>query len=410
MPNSSRPLPRRAARLALLVALPAAVCVAVIGCAGETADDAAPAATSAATPVRIQTSRAVAQPVARFIRVTGTLTAQEQAEVAAETAGRIVATPVERGSIVAMGAGLVSISATEVQAQTAEAEANVAQIQARLGQPDDASFDIERVPEVASAKSSQDLARADFERVRQLFERKLVSQAEFDQRRAQAENAARQYQSARNGAEQQRQALASAQARVTLARKALADTVVRAPFAGVVGERLVSVGDYVTRGTKVASVMRVNPLRVELTVPAQHMAAVEIGRAVSLAVDAYPGKTFIGKVRYVSPEVRADSRALIVEAVVPNDAGALRPGLFVTAQIEEAMPTPGVLVPTTAVQAASGTARVFVVTGDHVEERIITVGEAVGDLIEATSGLAAGDVVATNNLARLVDGTRVAPE
>lgn len=382
----------------------------LVGC-GEATEDAAPAATTAgAAPVRIQTSRAVEQPIARFIRVTGTLTAQEQAEVAAEIAGRIVATPVERGSIVAAGSDLVSISAAEVQAQAAEADANVAQIQARLGQPDDASFDIERVPEVASAKASQDLARADFERVRALFERKLVSQAEFDQRRAQAENAARQYQSARNGAEQQRQALVSAQARVTLARKALADTVVRAPFAGVVGERLVSVGDYVTRGTKVASVMRVNPLRVELTVPAQHMAAVEIGRAVSLQVDAYPGKTFIGRVRYVSPEVRADSRALIVEAVVPNDAGALRPGLFVTAQIEEASPTAGVLVPSASVQIASGTARVFVVAGDHVEERIITVGETIGALVEATSGLAVGDVVATNNLARLVDGTRVAAE
>jgi membrane fusion protein (multidrug efflux system) len=379
---------------------------AVASCGSENGDEST--TTAAAAPVRIETSRAVEQAIARFIRVTGTLTAQEEAEVAAEIAGRVVATPVERGSAVAAGSSLVSIAATEVEAQAAEAEANLAQIQARLGQPDDATFDLERVPEVASAKSSQDLARADFDRVRSLFERKLVSQAEFEQRRAQAENAERQYESARNGAEQQRQALAGARARVTLARKALADTVVRAPFAGVVGERLVSVGDYVTRGTKVALVMRVNPLRVELTVPAQHMAAVAIGRAVSLSVDAYPGKTFTGKVRYVSPQVRAESRSLLVEAVVPNADGALKPGLFVTAQIEEAASTTGILVPSSAVQTVSGTARVFVVAGDHVEERIITTGEAVGPLVEATTGLKPGDIVATNNLTRLADGARVA--
>ena len=83
--------------------------------------------------------------------------------------------------------------------------------------------------------------------------------------------AERQYDVARNGAAQQYQALLGARARVTVAQKALADTVVRAPFAGAVGERFVSVGDYVTRGTKVASVVRIDPLRVELTVPEQYV-------------------------------------------------------------------------------------------------------------------------------------------
>ncbi len=104
----------------------------------------------------------------------------------------------------------------------------------------------------------------------------------------------------------------------------------RAPFAGVVGERFVSPGDYVTRGTKVASVMRVDPLRVELTVPEQFVAAVGEGRAVTFSVDAYPGETFTGQVRYVSPAVTAETRALVVEALVPNAAGQLKPGFFAT--------------------------------------------------------------------------------
>ena len=93
----------------------------------------------------------------------------------------------------------------------------------------------------------------------------------------------------------------------------------RAPFAGVVGERLVSVGDYVTRGTKVASVMRINPLRVELTVPEQYVRAeVAVGRAVTSRSTPIPGETFTGQVRYVSPAVQADSRALTSKPSCPT--------------------------------------------------------------------------------------------
>jgi RND family efflux transporter MFP subunit len=236
-----------------------------------------------------------------------------------------------------------------------------------------------------------------------------VSKAEHDMRMAQADSAERQYESARNAVEQQRQALAGAQARQALARKAVADTIVRAPFAGVVAEREVSVGDYVTRGTRVATVMRINPLRVELTVPAQYISSVSEGRSVAIQMDSYPGQTFTGQVRYVSPGVRADSRALIVEAVVDNPKGLLKPGLFVTARIEQTAPTPGVLVPASAVQTTAGTSRVYVVMDDHVEERIVTVGQPVGDRVEIASGLKAAEVVATGTVvAKLADGTPIA--
>jgi RND family efflux transporter MFP subunit len=391
-------------RVALLSTVVLSLIAAACGGGGSEAAASAPAE---AAPVRIQTASAAQEEIARFLSVTGTLVAEEQAEVAAEVAGRVVGTPVERGTAVAVGSTLVRVAADEAEAQAQEADANAAQINARLGQPQSADFDVERVPEVASARASRDLAKADFERFGSLYERKLVSKAEYETRQAQADNAQRQYESARNGAEQQRQALAAAQARVTLARKAVADTVVRAPFAGVVAERLVSVGDYVTRGTKVASVMRVHPLRVELTVPAQYIAAVAMGRPVTLQVDAYPDQTFTGQVRYVSPDVRADSRALVVEAVVPNVKGLLKPGLFVTARIEQGKPTPAVLVPSAAVVTSAGTSRVFVVVDDHVEERIVTTGQQVGDRVEATSGVSLSDVLAVSNLARLSDGTEI---
>jgi RND family efflux transporter MFP subunit len=376
------------------------------GCRGAASEAKSSSAASAA--ITVATATAVERPLARFIRVTGSLAAEEQADVAAEIQGRVVATPVERGTRVTAGADLIRIAAQEAEAQAAEAQANAAQLEERLGLGDSATFSLDRVPEVANAKANVTLAEGDFARAKMLFEKRLLSQAEFDKSSAQAEVARRQYDIARNSSMQQYQALLAARARVDLARKALADTVVRAPFAGVVGERLVSVGDYVTRGMKVASVLRTNPLRLQLTVPQQFSAEVGVGRAVSLEVDTAPGKTFTGQVRYVSPALQTDSRTLVVEAVVPNDDGSLKPGSFTTAQIEQASRKPGILVPAVAVRTISGTSRVFVVATDRAEERLVTVGQAVDDLVEITSGLKTGERVATSNVTQLVDGARVA--
>ena len=377
-----------------------------IGCGtgvkGETVE-----AGEASPAIAVDTVDAGERPIRRFLEVTGTLAAQEEAEVAAEVQGRVVATPVERGTRVSEGDVLIRIAAAEMEAQAAEADANAAQIVGRLGLADGSDFQVDRVPEVANAKANLDLALGDFERAQMLYERKLLAKAEFDQRSAQAEVARRQYDIARNGALQQYQALLAARARVTLAKKALADTVVRSPFAGVVGQRLVSVGAYVTRGTKVASVLRTNPLRLNLTVPQQYSAEVAVGRPVLLEVDAAPGQRFEGQVRYVSPALQTDSRTLIVEALVPNNTGLLKPGSFATARIEQASERPGVLVPAAAVRTISGTSRVFVVSGERAEERIVTLGQTVDDLVEITTGLKAGEHVATSNVEQLADGSRV---
>jgi RND family efflux transporter MFP subunit len=194
---------------------------------------------------------------------------------------------------------------------------------------------------------------------------------------------------------------------VALARKAASDTVVRAPFAGSIVERMVSTGDYVTRGMKVARIVRTSPLRVELTIPEQFVSAVGVGQAVSFSVDAYPNRTFTGSIRYVSPALRADQRALTVEAAVPNQSGELKPGMFATAFIQQAQKTQAVLVPETAVRVVSGTSRVFVVSGDRIEERIVTTGQKIDTLVEISHGLKAGERVAIEGVAQLVDGMKV---
>jgi RND family efflux transporter MFP subunit len=395
-------------RYAVMLAWVLLASLAGAGCRAN-ADSDPVAGAAAPPPVAVTTDTATEQRIARFIRVSGTLTPEEEADVAAETAGRIVSTPVERGTLVAAGAELVRIASTEADAQAQEAEANAAQVEARLAMTGSDHLDIERVPEVANARAAADQAQADFERTQMLMERRLISPSEFEQRRTQTETARRQLEVARSAAEQQYQSLLAARARLALARKALADTSVRAPFDGVIGERLVSVGDYVTRGTKVAHVMRVSTLRVELTVPEQYIATVSAGRAVEFEVDAYPGRTFTGRVRYVSPALKADSRALVVEALVPNEGRLLKPGFFATARIEQASPSPALVVPASAVRVGAGASRLFVVSGDHVEERVIALGEAVdGERLEVTGGLKAGERVATSNVAQLSDGARIA--
>lgn len=358
-------------------------------------------------PIVIDAAKVESRPIDRYLRVTGSLVADEQAEVSAEAPGRVIATPVERGTRVSQGTVLVRISATETSAQLLEAEANAAQIEARLGLTAGQPFDPRHVPDVMNAKASLDFAEAEFGRIASLLEQKVVSQSEYDQRRAQVDAARQQYQMAQNIAGQSYRSLEAARARITLARKAEADTTIRAPFSGIVAERIVSTGDYVTRGARVATVVRVDPMRVELTVPEQAVSLVKVGQPVKISVDAYPGETFVANVRYVSPSLRADQRALTVEAVAPNHDARLKPGLFATATIQQPMSVPALLVPATAVETVAGTSRVYVVKDGKVEERIVTLGETIGTLVELTSGAVAGETVAAAPKGHLSDGVDV---
>ena len=376
-------------------------------CSGERTSA---AALSEPAPVTIQVAEVRSQSIDRFLRVTGSLAADEQADVAAETGGRVIGTPVERGTRVAAGAILIRLSPTEADASLREADANAAQLEARLGLGAGQAFDPVRVPDVLNAKASLDWAEADFNRIKALVDQKVVSQAEYEQRLTAVQAARQQYQTALNGAQQSYRSLQAARARVDMARKSSADTVVRAPFAGIVAERLVSTGDYVTRGMKIATVVRIDPVRVELTVPEQYLSLVKAGQAVRLSVDAYPGEVFTAKVRFVSPALKTNQRALTVEAIAENVDNRLKPGLFVTALLQQPSPAPALLVPASAVETVAGTSRVFVLAGDKVEERIVTIGEKSGDGVELATGIKAGERVAANPRGKLADGVRVQRE
>src|ERR1051326_5196085 len=186
-----------------------------LGAACSTSDAKGKDTTAAPVAISVSPVAAIEQPIARFIRVTGTLTAEEQADVAAETAGRVIATPVERGTAVRQGAELVKLSPLETEASLKEAEANAAQIEARLALTQEGGYDVNKVPEVANARANLSLATAEFGRIEKLLAERVVSQSEYDQRKTQVEAARQQYESAKNAAEQQYQALQGSRARVT---------------------------------------------------------------------------------------------------------------------------------------------------------------------------------------------------
>jgi len=395
----------RSFRVPVLTGAALAAALFSAACSGERTSAAAPPEPA---PVAIKVAQVQSESIDRFLRVTGSLAADEQADVAAETAGRVIGTPVERGTHVGAGDVLVRVSGTEADASLREAEANAAQLEARLGLSAGETFEPVRVPEVLNAKASLDWAEADFSRIKSLLDQKVVSQAEYDQRLTQVKAARQQYQVAQNAAQQSYRSLQAARARVDLARKSASDTAVRAPFSGIVAERLVSTGDYVSRGMKVATVVRIDPVRVELTVPEQYLSQVKEGQPVRLSVDAYPGEQFTAKVRFVSPALKSDQRALTVEAIAPNPDGRLKPGLFATALLQQPAPAPAMLVPAGAVETVAGTSRVYVIAANNkVEERIVTIGEKVGDRLELATGVKAGEKVAANPRGKLSDGVRV---
>jgi RND family efflux transporter MFP subunit len=250
-------------------------------------------------------------------------------------------------------------------------------------------------------------AALEYERYARLVEMGAVSRSDYDLRRMEATTARELYESALNESRQLYQSLLAQRARIDITRRALADTEVRAPYDGLVAEKHATVGQYLQKGARVATLVRVDPLRGERFVPEAAVAAVRRGQKVSFSVQAYADTRFDGVIAYVGPSLKADSRALVVEALVPNPDGRLQPGLFATARIELPAGKPSVLVPAAAVRTEAGVSKLWVVKQDRAEMRLVQLGREVGDRVEALRGVAAGEQVVAAYSESLQDGAPV---
>ncbi|MFL6336466.1 MAG: efflux RND transporter periplasmic adaptor subunit [Pyrinomonadaceae bacterium] len=399
---------------------------------GETAE--------AAPPVAVTTARAESREVPSYVQATGSLVAEETSDVATQASGQVVSTPVGVGAFVRQGEVVARINdrdarlrLQQAQAGVGQAVAAVRQAEARIGLTPGGNFQESAIPEVRAAGSNLEqaqaqlrLAEANEKRYRALVETGDVAMSTYDQYRTTRDTARAQVNAARqalevsiNTARQSNQAVQSAQAgvesaraAVAIAQKAVADTVVRAPYAGYVSSRPVAVGEYVTPASVVATVLRTNPIKLQLLVPEADAPHLTPGMGVSLEVEAFRDRKFAGQVSAVNPAIDPASRSATVEALVQNPDNALRSGMFATARIAREGGGRAVYVPRAAVFADQNTQsyRVFVIQNDTAKLRVVQLGTEEGDMIQILSGVEADEVLATSNLQQLFEGARIRVE
>jgi multidrug efflux pump subunit AcrA (membrane-fusion protein) len=371
--------------------------------------------------VEVTTASAIMRELPRFFEATGSFTGDEQTDVSPSIAGKVVAIGVEMGSYVRRGQTIVRLDDVDLklrvqqaQAQLDQAKAGLRQAEEKVGIRPGQSFDLNKLPDVANARVALDLAEKNLRRSEKLIESGDISRSVYDQQKAQRDQLKEQYEAALSLARQNyaavmtaRANVANAESQLNLARRSLSYANVYSPIDGYVADRPADLGEYVSTTTKVATVVRINPLRVRIDIPEQAIPVVNVGQSVSVTTSAWPDRNFSGRIARISPNVTPTSRTLTVEAEVENGSDVLKPGQFATVRILESRAAPATLVPARAVRTESGVNRVFVIKDGHAQERLVQLGQTEGDLVEIKSGVAASVNVATSNIELLSDGMAV---
>jgi multidrug efflux pump subunit AcrA (membrane-fusion protein) len=390
-------------------------------CGGSKANVRKDEASTQPTVVDITTAPAILRELPRFFEATGSLTGDEQTDIAPSVAGKVVFIGAEMGTYVRRGQTIVRLDDVDSKLRVQQAQAQVEQAKAALRQAEEKvglrpgqAFDPNRVPEVANARVALELAEKNLRRAEKLIESADISRSVYDQQKGQRDQLKEQYESALSLARQNyaavntaRANVANAESQLSLARRTLSYADVYSPIDGFVSERTADLGEYVSPTTKVATVVRINPLRVRIDIPEQAIPEVRVGQSVSITTSAWPDKNFSGRIARISPNVTPTSRTLTVEAEIENGSGALKPGQFATVRILQSRAEPALLVPVRAVRTESGVSRIFVIKDGHARERVVQLGQADGDLVEIKGGVAADEPVATSNVELLSDGMAV---
>ena len=406
----------------LLIAVLSVGAIFSASCGGSKAN--IPSENSASPPpaaVDVTAAAAIMRDLPRYFEATGSLAGDQQTDVAPSIAGTVVAIGVDLGSYVKRGQMIVRLDDVDLrlrveqaQAQLDQAKAALLQAEEKVGLRPGQAFDPERVPEVANVRVALELAEKNLKRAEKLIESGDVARSFYDQQRAQRDQLREQYEAAQSKARQDYAAVATARATVSnaesqlgLARRSLSYTIVFSPIDGYVAERTADLGEYVSPTEKVATIVRINPLRIRIDIPEQAIPDVQVGQAVSINTSAWPNQNFSGRIARISPNVSATSRTLTVEAEIGNTNGSLKPGQFATVRILQPRAEPAVLVPARAIKTESGVNRVYVIKDGRAQQRLVQLGQSEGDLMEIKSGIAVDEQVATSNLDQLSDGIPV---
>jgi membrane fusion protein (multidrug efflux system) len=306
-------------------------------------------------PVDIDTARR--QTVTDAVRATGRIEAVQAVELRPDEQGRVTEILFREGQTVAAGTPLVRIDDEMLRAQAERATAD------------------------------RDLARQQLERVRRLRAENASSPADLER----AEAAAR-----------------SADAALNVLQVQIRRTTVRAPFAGVVGQRFVSTGDYVTSANRLLTLQTVDPQRAVIEVPERHAVQLRTGQTVQFTVAAQPGRVFGAQVEFIDPVVQDESRTIVVKARAPNPDRVLRPGMFIEARLATETRANAIVIPEDAVQPLRTANVVWVVADGKASRRVVTLGARAPGVVEVQAGLSAGEAVVVGGLERMAEGLAVA--
>lgn len=316
----------------------------------------------------VEVAVAKADTVRDEIAATGQIEAVQAIELRPEVEGRIVAILVREGREVARGTALFQVDSTELAAQ------------------------------VAQLAAQRDLARQDLARTKDLVTQNAASTSDLEH----AEAASR-----------------AAEAAFQLQHTRLTRTTVRAPFGGVVGQRFVSLGDYVNTSTRLVTLQTVNPQRAAFQVPERYARSLQRGQRVTFRVGAITGRDFVGEVDFVDPVVQQAGRTILIKAHVPNPQRLLQPGMFIEARLVTSMRPKAVVVPEDAIVPLQGANFVWIVEEGKANQRQVGLGVRTPGFVEIASGVSAGEQVVVGGLevlfpgapvmARIVDRTQAAP-
>ncbi len=376
----------------------ALVAVGLVGCRGELPASAQekPRPPSPAREVRVVPATERAQP--RTVMATGTLAAEDQVTLSAKVAGRVETIDVDLGTRVLRGQPIARLDQTDFKLRIEQAEAGLQQARARLGLSPigtDERIDPEQTSIVRQARAVLDEARLTRDRSIKLLEQQLIARAQLDTAEANMQVGEGRYQDALEEVRNRQGVLAQRRSELELARQQLTDTVVLAPVDGAVSQRLTSRGEYLAAGAPMATLVRIHPLRLRVSVPEREAPGVRTGQMVRLTIDGDP-TVYSGRVVRLAPIVQELNRTLTVEAEIPNERGVLRAGAFARAEIVTEAAQPVITVPASALVVFAGVEKVLVVRGGKTTEVRVQTGRRLGSEIEILEGLKRGESVVDN--------------
>ena len=356
-----------------------------------------------AVPVKVDELR-------RNVESIGSLFALEEVTVSSEVEGKVDEVLVDVGDHVERGQPLVNVSTIELKLALDQQRALYQQARARLGVTGE-SDDIQNVLDAAEVKkAAADLKETEeiYKRAQLLLDKQLLPRQDFDQTEARMHSARAAHDLAVQSVQNLRAQLPQYRASVELAEKKLRDAVIRAPFKGQVKERVVAPGQYLKVQTPVIVIVSVDPLRVRLKIPETMAGWIRTGDRIQVSVEAYPGKTFSGKLSRINPAVDPQSRSFEVEALLENSEELLKPGFFVKARIPSGKVDRVLAVPQDALQYSYGVYKVCLIQGDVLKETEVKIGESSGGEAEIVSGVKPGDMIAVPVKGQVLkDGARI---